>query len=131
MYGNSAPGRGSGIPDTGGASSGADDTGSPGVIYNKQRTGKYIVSHISNTCTTSDYEGARNLVISPLVRRLLPVEYERLQGFPDNYTRIPWRKKTAQNCTDNPRFKATGNAMAVPIIKWLGERISDHSQNCC
>jgi DNA (cytosine-5)-methyltransferase 1 len=51
------------------------------------------------------------------VRRLTPVECERLQGFPDNYTNI----KT--NCPDGPRYKALGNSMAVPVMKWIGERI--------
>ncbi|EBL8291873.1 DNA cytosine methyltransferase [Salmonella enterica] len=58
------------------------------------------------------------------VRRLMPVEYERLQGFPDNHTRIPWRKKPEQDCPDIHRYKALGNSMPVPVIRWLGERIS-------
>lgn len=57
------------------------------------------------------------------VRRLTPVESERLQGFPDNYTAIPWRKGTAANCPDGPRYKALGNSMAVPVMRWIGERI--------
>lgn len=57
------------------------------------------------------------------VRRLTPVECERLQGFPDNYTRIPWRNKPAELCPDGPRYKALGNSMAVPVMKWIGERI--------
>ena len=57
------------------------------------------------------------------VRRLTPVECERLQGFPDNYTRIPWRNKAVEDCPDGPRYKALGNSMAVPVMKWLGERI--------
>jgi len=58
------------------------------------------------------------------VRRLTPVECERLQGFPDNFTQIPYRNKTADNCPDGPRYKALGNSMAVPCMKWLGERIN-------
>ena len=57
------------------------------------------------------------------VRRLTPVECERLQGFPDNFTQIPYRNKTADKCPDGPRYKALGNSMAVPCIKWIGERI--------
>ena len=57
------------------------------------------------------------------VRRLTPTECERLQGFPDNYTQIPYRKKDAENCPDSPRYKAMGNSMAVPVMKWIGERI--------
>jgi DNA (cytosine-5)-methyltransferase 1 len=57
------------------------------------------------------------------VRRLTPVECERLQGFPDNFTRIPWRNKPATECPDGPRYKALGNSMAVPVMRWIGERI--------
>jgi DNA (cytosine-5)-methyltransferase 1 len=57
------------------------------------------------------------------VRRLTPCETERLQGFPDNYTQIPWRNKDAENCPDGPRYKAMGNSMAVPVMRWIGERI--------
>jgi len=57
------------------------------------------------------------------VRRLTPMECERLQGFPDNYTRIPWKGKPAEDCPDGHRYKAMGNSMAVPVIRWLGERI--------
>lgn len=52
------------------------------------------------------------------VRRLTPRECERLQGFPDEYTRIS--DKTA----DGPRYKALGNSMAVPVMRWIGERIN-------
>ena len=57
------------------------------------------------------------------VRRLTPVECERLQGFPDNYTRIPWRGRDSEDCPDGPRYKAIGNSMAVPVIRWIGKRI--------
>ena len=57
------------------------------------------------------------------VRRLTPTECERLQGFPDNHTRIPWRGKDASECPDGPRYKALGNSMAVPVMRWIGERI--------
>jgi len=57
------------------------------------------------------------------VRRLTPVECERLQGFPDGFTAIPWGKKAAEECPDGPRYKALGNSMAVPVMRWIGERI--------
>lgn len=60
------------------------------------------------------------------VRRLTPTEAERLQGFPDNYTAIPWRKKPADQCPDGPRYKALGNSWAVPNVRWIGERIQRH-----
>ncbi len=55
------------------------------------------------------------------VRRLTPVECERLQGFADGYTNIPWRNKSES--PDGPRYKALGNSMAVPVMKWIGSRI--------
>lgn len=55
------------------------------------------------------------------VRRLTPVECERLQGFPDGYTNIPWRGKPES--PDGPRYKALGNSWAVPCARWIGERI--------
>jgi len=58
------------------------------------------------------------------VRRLTPRECERLQGFPDDYTAIPWRKKGADECPDGPRYKAIGNSMAVNCMEWIGERIA-------
>lgn len=58
------------------------------------------------------------------VRRLMPVECERLQGFPDNHTLISWRGKEAAECPDGPRYRAIGNSMAVPVMRWLGERIA-------
>nr|WP_131076626.1 phage N-6-adenine-methyltransferase [Klebsiella quasipneumoniae] len=57
------------------------------------------------------------------VRRLMPVECERLQGFPDNHTLISWRGKEAAECPDGPRYRAIGNSMAVPVMRWIGERI--------
>jgi site-specific DNA-cytosine methylase len=58
------------------------------------------------------------------VRRLTPVECERLQGFPDDWTLIPWRKKPAEECPDGPRYKALGNSMACNCMAWIGEQIA-------
>jgi DNA (cytosine-5)-methyltransferase 1 len=57
------------------------------------------------------------------VRRLTPRECERLQGFDDDHTLIPWRNKPADQCPDGPRYKALGNSMAVPCMAWIGKRI--------
>ena len=57
------------------------------------------------------------------VRRLTPLEAERLMGFPDGHTLIPWRKKPASECPDGPRYKSLGNSWAVPVARWIGERI--------
>jgi len=60
-------------------------------------------------------------MIGSAVRRLTPTECERLQGFPDGYTLVPYRNKEA---ADGPRYKALGNSMAVPVMRWIGERIA-------
>lgn len=61
-----------------------------------------------------------------VVRRLTPRECERLQGFPDDWTLIPWKGKPAVDCPDGPRYKALGNSMAVPCMRWIGRRIAAH-----
>jgi len=60
------------------------------------------------------------------VRRLTPTECERLQGFSDGWTNIPWRGKPG--APDGPRYKALGNSMAVPCMRWIGERIAAVSE---
>lgn len=65
-------------------------------------------------------EGGGDMV----VRKLTPRECERLQGFPDDWTRIPYRGRPADGCPDGPRYKAVGNSMAVPVMRWIGERIA-------
>jgi DNA (cytosine-5)-methyltransferase 1 len=69
----------------------------------------------------SNYSAHLAIAQSMAVRRLTPVECERLQGFPDNYTEIPWRGKA--ETPDGPRYKALGNSMAVPVMRWIGQRI--------
>lgn len=64
---------------------------------------------------------SRSYIAASAVRRLTPVECERLQGFPDQYTNVPYRNKPA---ADGPRYKALGNSMAVPCMAWIGERIA-------
>ena len=71
-------------------------------------------------------KGSQMHVASPcFVRRLTPRECERLQGFPDDFTLVPYRKGMAP---DGARYKALGNSMAVPVVKWIGERIQAQSE---
>ncbi len=58
-----------------------------------------------------------------VVRRLTPIECERLQGFPDNFTQIPYRGKSVADCPNGARYKALGNSMAVNVMAWIGKRI--------
>ena len=67
--------------------------------------------------------------IESKVRRLTPLECERLQGFPDNWTRIAYKKKTAQDCPISPRYKALGNSMAVPVMRFIGLGILEVERN--
>ena len=64
---------------------------------------------------------SRDYIAASAVRRLTPRECERLQGFPDDYTLIPYRKGAA---ADGPRYKALGDSMAVPVMAWIGKRIA-------
>jgi site-specific DNA-cytosine methylase len=72
------------------------------------------------TAYTLDATATQGVALNMAVRRLTPRECERLQGFPDDYTAIPYRGKVA---SDGPRYKALGNSMAVPVMRWIGERI--------
>jgi DNA (cytosine-5)-methyltransferase 1 len=82
---------------------------------------------VAPTLTARDmYDGQASHTVQQqhmAVRRLTPLECERLQGFPDNYTKIPYRGKSAEKCPDGPRYKALGNSMAVPVMRWIGEGI--------
>jgi DNA (cytosine-5)-methyltransferase 1 len=71
----------------------------------------------------ADGEAPRTQTPTGSVRRLSPRECEFLQGFSGNYTQIPWRGRIAEACPDGPRYKALGNSMAVPVMRWIGERI--------
>lgn len=64
-----------------------------------------------------------------IVRRLTPLECERLQGLPDGYTRIPYRGKSADECPDSPRYKALGNGWAVNCARWICQRIQKYDVN--
>lgn len=68
-------------------------------------------------------QGHPAILNSMAIRRLTPLECERLQGFEDNWTRIPWRNKDKLGCPDGLRYKAIGNSMAVPVVRWIGQRI--------
>jgi DNA (cytosine-5)-methyltransferase 1 len=83
--------------------------------------GSLTARHDSSPCA----DRGANVVTQPSmqVRRLTPVECERLQGLPDNYTNIPWRKSAES--PDGPRYKALGNSMAVPVMRWIGKRIAN------
>ena len=105
------------------------------VHYRKSRRAQSTEDHetwvedeVTNTLNTFDVGDVRatDVVATTRVRRLTPIECERLQGFPDGYTNIPWRKKPEP--PDGLRYKALGNSMAVPVMRWIGERIERNAK---
>ncbi|WP_247605419.1 phage N-6-adenine-methyltransferase [Providencia rettgeri] len=80
----------------------------------------YSESDISYTLTKIDVPGVS---VNNIVRRLTPIECERLQGFPDNHTKVPFNNKSIEDCPDGHRYRALGNSMAVPVMHWICERI--------
>jgi DNA (cytosine-5)-methyltransferase 1 len=83
-----------------------------------------INEHTSQTIRTQSHSDQIGAVLQSMaIRRLTPKECERLQGFPDDWTKIPYRNKEADQCPDGPRYKACGNSMAVPVMRWIGQRI--------
>ena len=81
---------------------------------------------VAPTLTAVDHHGVMDQ--GARVRKLTPIECERLQGMPDNYTRIQWRGKPEEDCPDGPRYKAIGNSWAVPVIAWIGKRIEKETK---
>jgi len=95
-----------------------DKSKTPAVVGTLTRA-----SSAGGTVTQQDINAGHILHSTSAARRLTPIECERLQGFPDNFTQIPWRNKPTEDCPDGPRYKAMGNSMAVPVMRWIGERI--------
>jgi len=113
--------------------------------FAQNQLGEVRVGKVANTINTNSNASGRNGmgiadvddpmytletrqphgVLTPSqVRRLTPRECERLQGMRDDHTRISWRGKPAEECPDGPRYKAVGNSMAVPVMRWIGERMA-------
>lgn len=108
----------------------ANQGGNVVMAYRRQNdTDGIVPDEVASTLrangTTTDERttGAYVQQASMQVRRLTPVEAERLQGFPDGYTAIPWRGKPAEECPDGPRYKALGNSWAVHCARYIGGRI--------
>jgi DNA (cytosine-5)-methyltransferase 1 len=106
-------------------------TRAPGSIENSSTTAVLQEQSVASPLTASygkqvdrsdTSSGPPNLLRSQMaVRRLTPRECERLQGFPDDYTLVEYRGKLA---SDGPRYKALGNSMAVPVMRWIGQRVA-------
>jgi DNA (cytosine-5)-methyltransferase 1 len=92
------------------------------IAFTTEQTPKFNENQ-ALTLTKSEAKHNQSVLTEMAVRRLTPVECERLQGFPDSYTNIPWRKK--EESPDGPRYKSLGNSMAVPVMAWIGKRIAN------
>jgi DNA (cytosine-5)-methyltransferase 1 len=106
---------------------GRSDAINVAVAFQQNQIGEVRCNNIAGTVNTNSNASGRNTPMAMqamTVRRLTPIECEFLQGFPRNYTLIPWRKKQAEDCPDGPRYKALGNSMAVNCMAWIGERIA-------
>jgi DNA (cytosine-5)-methyltransferase 1 len=95
------------------------------IVFNRALNTRYKSSETAATILGDYHEAsAINLTIDEGgLRRITPKEAERLQGFPDDWTKVPYRNKSAEQCPDGQRYKAVGNSMAVPVMRWLGGRI--------
>ena len=94
--------------------------GAPLFVFGAQNSANQGDSVSTEVTPTLDKSKTPAALVNAKVRRLTPRECERLQGFPDDYTLVPHRNKPA---ADGPRYKALGNSMAVPVMRWIGERI--------
>lgn len=98
----------------------------PAIAFAQNQRGELRTSDVAPQLTTGGGkpgEGYPAVAADWRVRRLTPRECERLMGFPDDFTKIEWRGKPADQCPDGPRYKALGNSMCVNVMCWLGERI--------
>ncbi|VVP24816.1 hypothetical protein PS876_04022 [Pseudomonas fluorescens] len=108
---------------------GIGETADPMYTLDQASQHAVMVAEISGTLganhgnVKAEHAWTGQLIGGSSVRRLIPRECERLQGMPDDYTRIPWRGKLAEECPDGPRYKAIGNSKAVPCVRWIGRRI--------
>jgi site-specific DNA-cytosine methylase len=100
---------------------------SAAVLFERESFGIFEAAGIEEVAPCLTAKSGRRFNDSEIIiseggcaRWLTPIEAERLQGFPDDYTLIPYRNKLA---ADGPRYKAMGNSMAVPVMRWIGERI--------
>lgn len=96
----------------------------PVVCMNDTQANSMVDVEVCGTLSCHSRKDPPVASTDAVVRRLTPRECERLQGMPDDWTRIPYRGKPAEDCPDGPRYTAIGNSMAVPVMRWIGERIA-------
>lgn len=118
-------------PKNGGNHNGFDESGACYTLTTNDRHA-VAVSDVCGTLTRShgdrgvcmdSFASGQCAIGKGYVRRLTPIECERLQGFPDDFTKIPYRNKSADDCPKGVRYKALGNSMAVNVMAWIGQRV--------
>jgi DNA (cytosine-5)-methyltransferase 1 len=132
-----------------------DAAATQGVCFAQNQIGEVREGSVANTLNQNSNASGRNtglVRVTSQVRRITPIEAERLQGFPDDYTNIPWRLykecqrkgwsyeaellkhgmhlrgPSLEDCPDGPRYKALGNSFAVPVVHCIGRRIQEVSE---
>ena len=95
------------------------------VVFARQRYNHYRISDNATTLRAHAQDLGSSDVINDQggLRFLTPEECERLQGIPSGFTMIPWRGKLAEQCPTGHRYQAIGNAICVPVLRWLLGRI--------
>ena len=97
----------------------------PGIARREGALHRFV-SELASTLRSDMGDNLLAVAIDYIVRRLTPLECERLQGLPDGYTKIPYRGKSAEDCPDTPRYKALGNGWAVNCARWICQRIQNY-----
>jgi len=107
------------------ADASTDETSSRVVHCRKVKDNCFRSDGKSSTIAARDYKSPRDLIIHDgRPRKMTPLEVERFMGFPDNYTKVAYSNYCVDNLPDKSRYKALGNSMAVPVMRWIGERIN-------
>ena len=99
----------------------------PGIARREGALHRFM-SELASTLRSDMGDNLLAVAIDYIVRRLTPLECERLQGLPDGYTKIPYRGKSAEDCPDTPRYKALGNGWAVNCARWICQRIQNYDR---
>ena len=101
---------------------------SASYVFSGQNSARAGLSLDADTSPTLSTTKQPSVSTQNVVRRLTPTECERLQGFPDGWTDVPYRGR--EHASDSPRYKALGNSMAVPVMAWIGRRIQQAEEGC-
>ena len=99
----------------------------PGIARREGAVHRFT-DEVTSTLRSDMGDNLPAVAVDYIVRRLTPLECERLQGLPDGYTKIPHRGKPAEECPDTPRYKALGNGWAVNCARWICQRIQNYDK---